>query len=194
MTVVETTRRVTPDELLEHPDANGYELVGGQLVERHVSRESSRVGLQVGHLFRASAPAAGGDVEVYGADLGYQCFSDDPDRIRKPDVSVVRAVRLKDVPRDVGYMPIPADLAVEVLSPNDKAYEVADKVADYLANGFPVVWVLDPHVRTAAVYTPDAPGRVLREADEIDGGHALPGFRCRVGDLFAGRAPVPAGG
>jgi Uma2 family endonuclease len=189
MTLIAEKHRVTPEELLAMPDAVAYELLDGRLVERHASRESSRVAAQIIYLLQTAAAPTGG-AEVYGPDLGYQCFVDDPARVRKPDVSAIRLDRLVNIPPDPGYMPIPADLAVEVLSPNDLAYEVSAKVADYLKNGFGVVWVADPHVKTVAVYTADAPGRILREGDEIDAGRAIPGFRCRVGDLFKS-APVP---
>lgn len=171
------------------PDEKGFELVDGRLEEKPMSRESARVGSRIGFLFESAARQCGG-VEVYNSELGYQCFAADPRGYRKPDVSVIRSDRLAGVPADVGLMPVPADLVVEVLSPNDLAYKVSRKVRLYLDNGFRVVWVADPGVRTVAVYTLDAPGRVLRETDEIDAGDLLPGFRCRVGELFAG--PTPA--
>ena len=72
----------TPDDLLNLPDSAGYELLDGQLVERHGSRESSRVRLTIGGLLGNEA-AKTGEAEAYGSDLGYKCFRADPDRIRK---------------------------------------------------------------------------------------------------------------
>jgi hypothetical protein len=37
-----------------------------------------------------------------------------------------------------GFIPIPADLAVEILSPTDRVKDVGDKVKDYLKVGFKV--------------------------------------------------------
>jgi Uma2 family endonuclease len=177
------TQTYTPEALLGLPDAVSYELVDGRLVERNVSAESSRVGLRIGRLIGAEADRTG-EATAYGSDLGYQCFPNDPDRIRKPDASVIRRQRLEGVPRDTGYMPIPADLAVEVLSPNDLAYEVAAKVEEYLSAGFGAVWVAHPHLKTVTIYKARGVAVVLHEDDQITAEPALAGFRCRVGDFF----------
>lgn len=174
----------TSDELLRMPDHKDYELVDGQLVERNVSKESSRVGMKIGHLLM-QATGKSGEVEVYGSDLGYRCFPDDPDRVRKPDVSLVRRERLAGVRGDRGYMPIPADLAAEVISPNDKWYSISPKVEEYLAAGFQLIWVVDPATRTVTIHRVDGSLTKLHEADEITGETALPSFRCRVGEFFA---------
>lgn len=184
MTLIEAVPRITPEQFLRLPDSKGYELVNGQLVERHVSRESSRVASRVNFLFHAAAKQSGAQVEVYGSDLTYQCFVRDPEMLRRADVSVISLKRLAGVAADAGTMPIAADLVVEVLSPNDLAYRVSRKVKLYLENGFAVVWIVDPEVQTVGIFTADAPGRVLRESDEIDAGDLLPTFRCRVGDFF----------
>ena len=178
-------RRVTPEELLQHPDRNGFELVNGQLEERPVSSESSRIGLQIAWLLNTEAKRTG-EAVVYGADLGYQCFNDpdDPELVRKPDASVVRIERWKTLKGDPGYLPIPADLAVEVLSPNELARKVIFKTDQYLAAGFGLVWNVEPHTRTIMVYRSDGSVTRLRRDDEITGESALTGFRCRVADLL----------
>jgi Uma2 family endonuclease len=177
------TQTYTPEALLRLPDAASYELVDGRLVERNVSAESSRVGLRIGGLLVAEADRTR-EAAAYGSDLGYRCFLNDPDRIRKPDASVIRKQRLEGVPRNTGYMPIPADLAVEVISPNDLFYEVMAKVEEYLNAGFGAVWVAHPQLKTVTVYKAGGVAAVLHENDQITGEPALAGFRCRVGDFF----------
>jgi Uma2 family endonuclease len=184
MTAPFPTREYTADDLLRLPDSTGFELVDGQLKERNVSKESSRVGLTIGRLL-ANEAARTGEAEVYGADMGYQCFPPDAEKeIRKADASVIRRDRLATVPGDVGYMPIPADLAVEVLSPNDLIRAVNDKVEEYLDAGFGLVWVVDPVKKYVMVHRPDGTVTKLHENDEITGEAALPGFRCRVVELL----------
>ena len=100
-------------------------------------------------------------------------------------MSVSRSDRLAGVPADIDLMPVPADLVVKVLSPDDLAYRVCRKIRLDLDNGFRAVCVADPDVRTVAVFTADPSGRALREADEIDAGDLLPGFRCHAGALMA---------
>ncbi|HWE95587.1 MAG TPA: Uma2 family endonuclease [Tepidisphaeraceae bacterium] len=177
------TRTYTPEALLGLPDAVSYELVDGRLVERNVSVESSRIAACILYLLKIETSRTN-EAIVYGPDLGYQCFPNELDRIRKPDVSAVRTRRMEGMRDDPGYMPIPADLAVEVISPNDLAYEVAAKVEEYLAAGFGVVWVVHPQLRTVTIYKARGIAAVLHEDDEITAEPALAGFRCRVGDFF----------
>jgi len=184
MTVIETNRRMTAEEFLALPNSVGFELVAGQLVERNVSRESSRVAGRIITLFNNASDQAGEPVEVYTSELSYKCFEDDPEMLRRADVSVISKSRLVSIPDDVGTMPIPADLVIEVLSPHDLAARVSRKVRLYLDNGFAKVWIVDPEVRMVAIHTPDAPGKILREEDEIDAGEILPSFRCRVKEFF----------
>lgn len=178
-------KRYTPAELLSLPDNGGIELVDGQLVEKPVSKESSRIAARIIWLLMAEA-AKTDEAEVYSTDLGYQCFfnSEDPDEIRKPDASLIRKERLAPLTDDVGYMPIPADLAVEVLSPNDNAREIGRKVELYLAAGFKLVWVVDPDIRLVTVHRADGTVQKFHESDEITGEIALPGFRSQVLDLL----------
>jgi len=43
---------------------------------------------------------------------------------------------------------------VEVLSPDDRAGDLEEKIADYLAFGVPYVWVINPESHRAYVHTP----------------------------------------
>jgi Uma2 family endonuclease len=152
-------------------------------VEKRVSKDSSRVeGLILARIaaFLVEHPIA----EVYPSSLGYVCFPDDAERMRKPDVSVVTAKRLKSIAGDVGYTPIVPDLAVEVVSPNDVAYEIEERVEEYLRAAFPLVWVAYPHSRTITVHPLDGRPAILTQDDEITAEAALPGFRCKVRDYF----------
>ena len=131
MTMISAPDRLTPDDLLRVPDNAAMELVDGQIVEKDVSEESSLIEQWIGTrltTFVMRNPIA----RVYSSSLGYQVFQHVPgdrDRIRKPDVSVIRLERVRSLPRvNPGYMPIVPDLAVEVLSPNDTAHEVAEKL------------------------------------------------------------------
>jgi Uma2 family endonuclease len=184
MSTVASKTTFTPDDLIHLPDEGvGYELVDGQLVERNVSKESSRIAMQIARLL-ANEAAKTKEAEVYGSDLGYQCFPDDRNRIRKPDASLVRKERLQSIEPDPGFMPIPADLAVEVISPNDMWYAVSRKVEQYLSADFRLVWIVDPNTRVVVIHRVDGSVSKLHESDEITGEAALPSFRCRVSEFF----------
>jgi Uma2 family endonuclease len=184
MTVAELTKTYTPDDLLRLPDNNTMELVDGQIVDKQVSAESSEIeGWILGRflIYLLEHPVS----KVYPSSLGYQCFEDQPEKIRKPDVTVVRIERMQALADpDPVYMPLVPDLAVEVISPNDVVYDVDNKVQEYLAAGFPLVWVADPNFRIITVYPQRARPTIFTADDEISAESAIPGFRCKVADFF----------
>ena len=92
--------------------------------------------------------------------------------------------RLPEGPTSDGYIYIAPDLAVEVVSPNDTAYEVWRKVLEYLDAGVALVWVIDPEARTAQIYRRDGSTDLLREDGELSGEDVLPEFRCRLATIF----------
>jgi Uma2 family endonuclease len=106
-----------------------------------------------------------------------------PDTVRGPDVALYAdAGRFADLHPKYGE--VPPRLAVEVLSPNDRAKQVTRKITDYLENGVDLVWLIDPEDRTVTVYRRDRGPYLLREADELTGDDVLPGFACRVAEFF----------
>lgn len=178
------TKRYTPEDLLTMPDGDRYELVDGRLVERTMSTWSSYVAGKVyGRLDAYCQANWRGWVLPEGTS--YECFPAAPEKVRRADVSFIRRERLSlGLATAEGHLPIFPDLAVEVLSPNDLAYEVDAKVREYLGAGVRLVWVVNPDAKTVKVHRLRGAGTILGEHDELDGEDVLPGFRCRVGDLF----------
>jgi Uma2 family endonuclease len=174
---------LTPDELLRLPDGDLYELIDGHPVEKHLGGESSFVGGRICHLLMRHLEAHPGGW-VLPSNAGYRCFPTRPKLVRKPDVSFISAGRLPGERLPKGDILIPPDIAVEVVSPNDLYNEVDVKLSEYLAIGVPLVWVVNPETRTACVSRPDGSARRLRANEELDGGNVLPGFRCRVEEVF----------
>jgi Uma2 family endonuclease len=80
--------------------------------------------------------------------------------------------------------PVVPDLAAEVISKSNLAEDILDKVAEYLRAGVGKVWVIYPRQRQVYEYIKDAQPRVYQEADELDGGEVLPGFRLPLAALF----------
>jgi Uma2 family endonuclease len=106
----------------------------------------------------------------------------DPDTVRGADVAFWSRERLPKLPQ--GYISIPPDLAVEVVSPDDHFSRVQKKVAHYLTHGVRLLWVVDPEDRSVTVYRPDRAMRIFGETDAITGEEVLSGFQCRVADLL----------
>ena len=173
---------VSAEQLLKTPDLGRCELVRGELIMM------TPAGFKHGAIAAKITARLVRFVEehrlgwVTGAETGFR-IGHDPDTVRAPDVAFVRAGRIPAEPV-CGFFEGPPDLAVEVLSPDDRASRVLDKVHQWLEAGCLIVWVVDPEKQTVTVY--DAPNRTatLTAADELSGGDLLPGFRLPVGEIF----------
>lgn len=106
-----------------------------------------------------------------------------PDTVRAPDVSFIRAGRLRGTYVDTFVEGAP-DLAVEILSPSDRFPMVEQKVGHYLAAGCRAVWVVDPREQTVTVRRPEREPVRLESHERVDGGDIVPGFRCLVAEMF----------
>jgi len=85
----------------------------------------------------------------------------------------------------MGFWPFAPDLAVEVVSPSDRFDDVMSKVQEYLNAGTRLMWALHPRTKTVMAYRPNGEVRLLRGQEELSVEDGLPGFRCRVDELFA---------
>jgi len=185
----------TPDDDPEHPASMTarefeqfpddpfwrHELVRGRVVrEPPPGAEHGSVAANLAHLLlQFIEPRGLGAVRV---GSGY-ILARDPDTVRGPELSFVRREHVG------GYCArpwpdAPPDLAVEVLSPSNRAGKMRAKVADYLAAGCPLVWVIDLKHRTVTVHEPPSEARVLAEQDVLDGGAVLPGLHLPLIQLF----------
>ena len=118
---------------------------------------------------------------VLGAETGF-LVGHDPDTVRAPDVSFVRADRIQgELPES--FFPGAPDLAIEVLSPNDSASEVQEKAEDWLHAGSHEVWLIDPRRKTASKCTLSGTA-VIRQPVDLLASDLLPGFELAVVRLF----------
>lgn len=178
--------KVTAEELWEMPDVPGkrLELVDGEVVEMP--------GAGALHVMIVFAVAQLLERFVRKRDLGLvvpdglaYVLRRDPDQVRIPDVSFVAWERVPEGEISEGFWQGPPTLAIEVVSPNDRADDIYARVQDYLAAGSDQVWVLWPRQHSVSVHRPDDDTRELGPDATLDGGNILPGFQVRVGDLFA---------
>jgi Uma2 family endonuclease len=107
-----------------------------------------------------------------------------PDTVRGADVAVVSYARLPREPVPDGYLTVPPELVVEVLSRNTAWEQMDEKVADYHAFGVDLVWVLDPQTASLRVYPRGGAVFVLHAADEASAGPVVPGLRVVVARFF----------
>ncbi len=155
-----------------------YEYIDGEIYEMPSNTHSSEVGITFAvALFNFVKPRKLG--HVTGENGGYQIAGA---RIA-PDVAFISSVRQKKLARR-GYNPNPPELAVEVLSPTDRADQIAKKRAKYEEAGVYHIWI-DPEAKTVELNPPGQTPRTLTSDDTIDGIDFLPGFTLAVRDLFA---------
>lgn len=181
-----TKQRITAEELWEMPEVPGkrLELVDGEVVEAARAGELHMAIVVL--LFKLL------DRFVEQHDLGIvrpdglaYVLRRAPDQIRIPDVSFVAWDSVPEGDVSDRFWEGAPTLAIEVVSPNDRAVDIHQRVQDYLDAGSRQVWVLWPQTRSVSVYRPDADTRELGPDHLLDGGDVLPGFDARVGDLFA---------
>ena len=104
--------------------------------------------------------------------------------VREPDIAYFPAEKMPldaDIP---GYSNVIPDLVVEVASPNDTVQSIYDKAHMWRYYGVRIVWVAYPDWREVEVYSAGGSVVTLAENDALDGGAVLPGFSCRVSEIF----------
>lgn len=178
-------RQYTADDLLLIPDGFRFELIDGQLVERKMGAKSAAVNARLLNRLGSRVDADQLGV-VFSSEVGYQIFPDRPNRVRFADGSFIARGRLPEGHLPDGHLRIVPDMMLEGVSPNDLAYEVEEKIDEYLQVGLPLLWVIYPDTRTVYVYRQNGSVRRLKGADELTGEDVIPGFSCRVEDLFRG--------
>ena len=185
MATITTRRMTTAEELMTIPDDGyRYELVRGELRQmplaggEHGRIAADIVGSLVTHV------KANNLGKVYTAEPGFW-IERDPDHVRAPDVAFVRRERVESIGRTTGYWPEAPDLAVEVISPNDRYTEVDEKVADWLAVGTRMVVVVNPRNRSVKAHRSPTDAVTLTIEDTLDGGDVVPGWQMPIADIFA---------
>jgi Uma2 family endonuclease len=185
MSTAAAPRTITPDEFYRMGDAaRGFELVNGEMKELGMSAQSSWVGgqvyLRLGNYARSTTPGW-----AFPPETGFRCFADDRGRVRKPDASWIALSRMaRRQYEEEGFIEIVPDLVAEVVSPNDGAEEVEEKIEMWLAAGVKLLWEVYPNTRTIRAHRPDGTITLIRAADTLTAPDVLPGFSVPVAELF----------
>ncbi|MGH2538262.1 MAG: Uma2 family endonuclease [Candidatus Promineifilaceae bacterium] len=97
--------------------------------------------------------------------------------IRAPDAAWVRRERLAQLSREQKqrFLPLCPDFVVELRSPSDARPDLEAKLAEYMANGAQLGWLIDPLERELGVYRPEGV-EVLVEPARGSGEPLLAGF------------------
>lgn len=171
------TQRWTESDLLCLPrDGRKYELVEGRI--RIVSTGGRHGRLEM-HLARLMTPIS--EEPMYGSSTGFRMAGGN---IRSPDLSVMRRQRLPEGKTPIGFIDGAPDLAIEIISPDERETDIQAKLQDYFASGAQEVWLLYPERREVWRYRSVDTVEVLGAEDTLTGGDLLPDFAVRVAELF----------
>ena len=171
----------TADELCRLPEGWRYEIDEGALVIMSPGgRRHGRLSARITYVLAAFAYEHKlGEVE--SNEFGFYLHHN-PETLRGIDVAFYSTERVKLMGDDDGFPDVPPDLAVEVHLPDER--DMQRKVAQYLAAGVRSVWVIDPRQCTLTQHRPGQEPVSIREKDTAVREPVLPGFECRLGELF----------
>lgn len=100
--------------------------------------------------------------------------------IRMADVAFVVAGKY---PNERPPRPIDAtqpDFVAEVISPDDPAWMVQEKVRDWLSTGLRLLWLVYPESNQVVVYHADGSAPTVEQDGVLDGGDVFPGLQLPV--------------
>ena len=108
----------------------------------------------------------------------------DPEKrnLRAPDVSFVRAERLKKTQRD--FVQLLPDLMVEVKSKSDRLKPLQEKIKLFLQLGSTVGILIDPDKLLVTVYRSNFEPVFLKDNDKLTIPELLPGWELAIKELW----------
>jgi Uma2 family endonuclease len=175
------TKKLTEEEFMALPDdGRKYELVDGEVKEVPTGGRHGELELSISWMLKAAAKSAGG--RLFGPSTGFQMAGGN---IRSPDVSFMKKDRLPGGEAPEGFIDGAPDLAIEIISPSENRSDMLAKVIEYLDSGAQQVWHVFPEAQRVVAYRSLDDITTLHSSDTLEASDLLPGFQCRVSDLFA---------
>jgi len=178
----DATRLVTAEELERFPDDDyRYELADGRLIRMSPAGwEHGRIVARL--LFLLTQHVRSGHLDELATEVGFTLRSN-PDTVRAPDVAFVRRERMPSG-RLRRFWIGPPDMAVEVISPDDRPRDICAKVEEYLICGVLAVVIVDPDKAAVTIHRRLSPPVMVSGDDDIDLDDIVAEFRCRPREIF----------
>ncbi|MGH9839361.1 MAG: Uma2 family endonuclease [Blastocatellia bacterium] len=171
---------MTSSPQLAFDDDLDYEVVDGQKEVKMAGAKHGGIGAKLiieAGIYLKQNPVG----RLYSSNTTFQIGANE----RMPDVGFVSAARIPAEGEPSGKWEIAPDLAVEVISPNDIWDKVNRKVLEYFAAGVRQVWLVSQPERQVMIYDSPTQIRIVTAGEELTSEAILPGFKCRVADLFS---------
>ena len=186
--MVMTKKPLTAADMLAMPeDGKRYELVRGELIEMPPpsiwhSVVVGQIGWVIGgYIRRNNLPFIDGP-----GTAAY--IAREPDTIIAADYGVISIARLREPLPERGYVfGVVPDLVAEVVAPGYQAGAVDAKTRRWRDAGAGLVLVAYIGAREVTAHRADGTAQRLRGNDLLTGAPVLPGFACRVAEIFPAR-------
>lgn len=176
-----TTTRLTLEEFRNLPDNEGerYELDEGELLMTPSptvshNRVRDRIFLD---LKKFTEDRQLGEILL---EMDFQLT---PDTVRRPDLAFVTTEHLQRT--DVERWPVigaPA-IAIEVISPSNRAQDIAKMIGQYINSGSRSVWVVYPNLRYVEIHSASGVRKIQAPAVLADES-VIPGFSMQLSSIF----------
>jgi Uma2 family endonuclease len=178
---------MTTEELLAIPDDGvDRELIRGALRESRITtrdRPHCQVMAELAFVlqqWQARQPSPRGG--IYAGKVGVR-LRRDPDTFVGMDLAYLSATA-EQAMGNSAYLEGPPTLAIEIISPSDTAEGMSEKIREYQSAGVPLIWYVDPSVRTVTAYRLDGRHVLFNTHQELTAEPELPGFRVAVAEIF----------
>ena len=176
---------MTLDEFLRLPETEpASEFICGEVIQKPMpSYEHSRLAFILAFLFETYFRRTGQGVGV----IELRHTDREESRAYLPDVGILVTKRIPtdERTRKRGPFEAPPDIAIEILSPDDRPSRVSEKLAFYIRAGVPLVWIVDPEDRTIDAHRPGKPSTRHGVGEVIRADPVLTDFELSLDELFA---------
>lgn len=176
-------RQLSLAEYYRLPDPDERLSIVRGMVAREPTAAYSHAALHTAIARRIAEHAEAGGLGTVLTEGGF-LLREDPPTVLGPDIAFVTRDRVPADPRSVVHPRFAPDLVIEIISTNERAARLHERLLEFLDAGTRLVWLVYPNTRSVMAFDADARVRLLREQDGLDGGDVLPGFRITVAQLL----------
>ncbi|GBF82765.1 Uma2 family endonuclease [Aphanothece sacrum] len=156
---------LTLDEFLSSPLSNeNYEYLDGELFPKMSPKRShSRV---TGHLFMLLEDWNQNKGEI-GIEWAIRLKRNGKDWCPIPDLLYVSFEKLGDIVLEDDACPIPPELVIEIISPDQAFNDLTEKAEAYLKAGVDRVWIIDTQIKKITIFYPHATSQTKQSDDSL---------------------------
>jgi len=177
---------VTIEEAEELAQGHSFELIDGRMVFKMADRKHSKIqAVLTTKFFTYFEQNPIGEVLP---EFSLRLWPENIHRLPTPDIAVFLN---ENIHEEEKYATRAPDLAIEIVSDDDRASSVFAKARMYLEKGSRAVWIVFPLEKSFVVMTPS--GRRW-ESNALTCPELLPGFKIKIAEIFSGpeRKSAPA--